>query len=490
MVFINKKFFLSLVSILLISILFFSFPLTAFATAQNTDIDAIVEEERFFPYFQTWLKEIKKGSPFTVQTSLSIHELVPFTEETVASLDRLLGNIQANFSLQDQGPSLIWETELAINGTSLFTVGGSKENNHFIQWTNIDTLAPFISRERQPIFELLGAPVLFEENGPLQFVNFENMKEHIPNYLVMLQLQGEEKKSSYQFKNIGKASTLVTYKFVDAEVMLLQTFLSNLLQSGEWEWGRVSNNQLIYQDSGTLKVYYQDGSLLGIEASCEVLKENEAFQLETMWAFNEKINRFSIDVTAKKGKDRLLIEGEISKDEETNQLLLNGKYRYRNSAEEKNTEATVKGMLESILASNNERVTGEIEIAVENGETLFTYLLQPSVLFTKTATSSYAPKGTLRMTSIKDKKTQKDITLSFLMEPLANTLTVPNTTPIDYDRLGETEKENVAETISLHFTSAFAKAIFQLPEKDLIFIIEGLTKENINEIDSLLPKNK
>lgn len=463
---------------LFLSILFLFTSVFAFAQGETYK-----ENGELFPIFSRWMREAENGVPYQIEVTAAVHALSPFTPDTVASLNRLVSAISGEFYLSKDNEKNHWQTSLLLQNQPLLSVSGLNEKGKETQWVNIKGVSPLYSTSVSPIFDLLGVNSQFEQSGVVQFPQFLPMKEVLFQLLADFTVEGVEKNTSYQFKNIGKAGKMVTYTFDENTVLQLQTFFSNLSKAGGWQWGMVQNNAMLYNGKGSLKVYYtKDGAFLGMEASAKALVEEEERNIEWLWATNEETNRFALSLPTEKGNKQLSLEGEVTQDITNQTMTFSGKHKDKN--EEGKTETQLKGSLSGASAENNERITGEITFTTTKGEEVTTLTLQPSVL--TMALGQLSPKGSIRIVEERNKKNLCDITLSLIATP-CQAQVIDLSGAQDYDSLSAPQREALAQQITTGFSSAFLKAALTLPQDDIAFILEGLTEQDLGELYQALP---
>ncbi len=437
-----------------------------------------------FPFLKGWLSQIEEGMPYEIKVSANIHELLPFTEDTIANLDRLVSHMSAALFLAQNNQGLTWGTDLYLDKTLLFSLGGINEGNSLTQWTNIGAVSPLTSTKTSPLYELLGVNSPFEATKSIQLPNFEQLLKGIPTFLKRLTVSQEEKKSGSEFKKIGKAAKVVTYQFDEGTILQLQSFLSDCIEGANWHWGKDQNNRFIYEKKGTLKVYYtKENEFLALSFTAPVLVNDQLRNIEGFWAGNQMMNRFEFKLPADKGKNLYSLEGEITLNPQEGKVELSGKRKVRN--DEGTIENKLQGNLIGAPGVGNERVTGEITLTTTAGEDQEVLNLSPSILTAKTNEGTYEVKGSIRLTKAFNKKNQSDISISLVGRQRKEGISIPLGKQ-DYDSLTELQKKEIGNLLNMHFTSAFSKALFTLPKEDILFITETLSPESLSKIFDLL----
>ncbi len=471
----KKRFFLHKF-MLMILLIFTAFLLTGMVSGE--------ESGELFPFFNQWMKTVNEGTPYQVEGSISIHDLVPFQEETVVNLNRLLSHVGTKFYIhKPQENTLHWETFFTLGGNPFFSLGGLNEPDKNTQWGLEGKIGPFSSKKMSPLYSLLGVTEVFEDKGEVQIPSFATAKDELDDFILHIPIEHEEKKSNFKFKNIGNAAKVQTFSFSEENINGLQLFLSQLSSSLSWEWGKAENDLIQYSGKGTLKIYFtKEEEFLGLEVKTQGLLNETVHDIEIMWATNENKDRFKIHIPAEKGKNRFTLEGEIIRDIAKQELEITGSIKYRN--DDVHIEKKLLGKASGLVAEDNERINGEITITTLQGEDTSIITIQPS--FLTTLNQELNNKGNIRLIWEKNKKLQGDISLSLIAEPTQSKETYLQN-PIDFDLLSEKEKQNFANQITNSFSSAFIKEAFTLPLSELLFIVEGLSEENISQLYEIVP---
>jgi hypothetical protein len=445
---------------------------------------AIAEgEPSLYPMLDEWIARIKSGEAAVITLSATLHDLVPYGEETTAAMNRLLSECKVRLGYQqssEQGETT--RTQFIIGQTPAvdFTM---RSGEQMLAQTSLLPGTTLQSGSGSPLELLLGE----ETEIPFWAADILDPNElagKIPDALNELSAFAQVKTGSYHLSSIGTAKKAVIYTVPESGVLLLRDSLCVLTDELNWTQASALMKTLTMSGSAVITLYQtSDGNNIGLGVKATMGFENIAPRKVTfLWVFksSEKSCQHSLSLKApsEKGSDNLTVTGEMTLEclKDKNRLSLGMDIKSRLNSKSDRTQWT--GQLDCLMAEDNQRLEGDIKRTyTDPTEVDHILCIKPSLLTVK-AGGEVSVKGSARLKWEEDKSTVSDVTLSLLADKTADIPWEETGNTVSLDGLSGTELEAMSVKAQTAAAEAIWRAVMSLPEECLALITQNISQED------------
>ncbi len=424
-------------------------------------------------------------APWEAEVSLRLDALVPFDENRLEALNRLLGHLSLKLfagegasavSVRMDGKDVLGLTEYPEQEPPALTFSFDPE----VRYTgaSLSDLTGISSEEEA--LRSVSAKVLtadgrtaWPEEG---FALLESLPELFPEYT-------KTTETKTKLKDVGtsqrKAVITLTKDAVQEGVMSrltgaetgesLHAFLAGLVFSGRQQF-------TLYLD--------EDGRLLKANYSGQCGPEGDLRKVSLEWRglrSDFSLDEITLKAPAVKGSDKdVLILTRTEKNaaqggEEGASLQLDLEL------------TSVRNRVKSVLKAAAElqlkdRLTGSVTLSTGDGKTFESLVLGPDLCLQ----GADGWDGTLRLQHLVQKETKADLAFSISLTPASGDPSGTAERTVDVSALPEAERESLRQRIRERTASALLRAALLLPQEDLLFLNNELDGEVWQSVLDLL----
>ena len=447
------------------------------------------------PMFPPMVNSYLDSDVINTAITLSVNELIPFTESRITQMNDFLSNLTLNLSLNKA------ETNITLNvaNNTVFTLNEQTINN-----TNklTTSLLPkrILESNTSPIDVLLlnnQSNTIPLETFDSTFANtqfnpslaFEQLSQHYTNLTDAISSYGDEKKANYNIDDIGRASWRRLATLTTENAKTLSPLIATLLGYGLDTQTQAFISSLSYKDGLKIALYQSEekGTDMAVYIKGEVLTPDEVVRtLAFQWGFKTKndvtTNIYSLNLATKKRPyEELKITAEYNTTKDNSETIEEGK-------------STVLRKKSSIRFTTNiaSNLTGNKDKGLINGEYTLTNNFENGD-YKLTEIDYYAPtlnivdnilSGTLTVSNQKNKNMQYSLTFNFneLLENsnIASELNEETTN----SNASSSFSQNIDTLLTLQTptnsaTPPLGLTHYNIPTKDETVILDKLSKEQL-----------
>ncbi len=448
-------------------------------------VSAAVAEgaKTFTPMLDDWLRRIEGGEAVDVSMSASLHALLPYDEQTVAAMNRLLAECRVQIGYRRNGQEETTQTRLIIGRLPVIDFMEQSGMHQILAQTSLLPGITFTSASRSPLDILLGSGVEIPDwVGDIPDPNM--LAEKIPEALAGLDAFGKEKVSSYRLSSSCTAKKAMIYTVPEESAQQIRDSLMMLADEMNWPEAAALISTLIMDGDAVVTLYQTaEGKNIGLGVKATMGFENIVPRKITfLWTFStdENVNRHTLSLKspAVKGTDYLTVAGDLTiqslQDKNELSFSLDSKSRLNNQTGR--TQWT--GQLSCLLAEDNQRLEGEIkQTHTDDGETAHTLAIAPSLL-TYQVGDEFSVKGSARITWARNKSVMTDVTFSVLAGKTAGVRWAQTKDTVSLDDIGEDGLAQLKQNAQEMAVNAIWEAVLSLPPDCLVLISQNISEDS------------
>ncbi len=443
-------------------------------------------EPSLHPMLEEWLDRIEGGQAADITISATLHDLVPYGEETVAAMNRLLSEcrLQIGYQQGEQGETA--RTQLIIGEIPAIDYVTRSGSEMLAQTSLLPGLT--LKSESGPPLEILLGEGMEIPFWAADILDPNDLADRIPDALSGLAAFGQEKPGSYRLSSIGTAKKAVIYTVPENSVQLLRDGFSLLADALRFTEASALLKTLTTAGDAVITLYQSaDGANMGLGVNAVMGFENIAPRKVTfLWVFksDEKncLHSLSLKAPAQKGSDSLTVAGEMTLESLKAKNRLSFNMDIKNKLNGQSGRTLWKGQLDCLMAEDNQRLEGEVKRTYTDPEDTDHILsIKPSLLTVK-AGGEVSLKGSARMVWARGKATLTDVTFSLMADKAAGALWEETSDILSLDGLGENELAATGEGAQAAAAEAVWRAVIALPKECLTLVSRNISQEDWERI--------
>ena len=440
----------------------------------------------FAPQWQALTAQLENGAPTAIYMTAKLHDWSPFDEETVAGLNRILEECGVSMFHQSENDREIDQWSIVIGGTPAMDFTAVEEHTGYSLATSLLPGKLLYSANLSPLSmmqEGAGDLALGQEEDQWLF-QVPQWSAYLDGLTRVLAPYGKEKKASKKFAKIGTAKQSVVYTLTKEEAARA---LEEFLPSVDQRWLSDILVGITFTGKLTVTLYKDEqGVPLALAASGQMSSGMGTARTVTFqWSFKEaegeRKDILSLKAPQVKGKDKTTVSYSRTETafEGQNSLTVSG--TWNSTADSVSAKKVLAASLTNTLGGDNQRITGEVSVAdTQDGKTV-TRKIQPTILTVQYGEDICA-KCSFRMTTLEDKRTTLDATLSITADPAQETRIQLPEQIVFVEELEPAALVGLREQFQTNLVYQTVRAVLTLPKEALDVLSKGLSEEEWQSI--------
>ena len=438
------------------------------------------------PMLGEWLQKVENGETANISLSASLHELVPFGEETLSMMNRLLSQCKLNVGWQKAEQVETTRTQLLIGNETAVDILEQSGDLALAQTSLLPGIT-LSSEDGSPIPSLLGE----ETDIPFWASDIPDpnaFAKKIPDTLSALSAYMIEREGSFGLLSTATARKALVYTVPKEEAGLVKDTLMKLAEEVSWPEASVLFSTAILKDDAVITLYQTaEGENVGFGIKASLGFENVSVRkVNFLWAFRSDAKKsaqsVSLKAPAAEGSDYLTVTGQWKLEGKKAKNALSFGLDIKSRFNKKTLREQWTGKLDCLLADDNQRLEGEIKQTVTGPEdTKHTFVIRPSLLAYRSG-EEVSVKGNVRVAWSEDKAVQSDVTVSLTADQNAELALGPSGDTLSFSDMALEERTALAQKVQSNAVAAIWQAVLTLPEESLQLIHKNITQEDWEKI--------
>ncbi len=438
------------------------------------------------PMLAQWLEKAESGNPQNITLSASLHALVPFGEETLSMMNRILNECRLNVGWQMLSQVETSRTQLLIGQETAVDILEQSGEQTLAQ-TSLLPGVTLSGEEGSPLSQLLGE----ETEIPFWAAGVPDpmaLAQKIPEALSALSAYAVEKEGSFGLLSVITARKALVYTVPEGEAEHLKETLQKLAEDLSWREAAALFSSVSMKGDAVITLYQtSQGKNVGLGVKATLGFDNVSARTVTfLWAFRSDaeqcIQSLSLKAPAAAGSDDLTVTGKWNLESKKAKNTLSFGLDIKNKLSKKTSREQWTGKLDCLLADDNQRVEGEIKRTVSGPEEdTHTLVIQPSLLAYRSG-EEVSLKGNARIAVSKDKAVQTDVTISLAADQSAELVWNSTGDILSLSGMTADQAAELAQTVQANAVASLWQAVLMLPESSLELIKKSIPQEDWDKI--------
>jgi len=448
---------------------------------------ALAEEASVLsPMMAAWLEKIESGEPANVTLSASLHALVPFGDETLSMMNRLLSECKINVDWQKTGEAETIRTQLLIGNESAVDIVEQGGEQMLAQTSLLPGLT-LSSKDGSPVSQLLGE----ETEIPfwaVEIPDIHGIAQKLPDVLSSLNEYKAEKEGSFKLFSVTTARKALVYTIPEKDVERLKDVLLRFAAAMRWPEASALFSTVNTKGDAEITLYQTSDAVnvgLGLKASMG-FDNVTVRKVNFLWAFRSDVKKsvqsMSLKAPADDGADYLTVIGDFIQEGKKAKNTLSFDLDIKSRMGKEISQEQWKGKLDCLLAEDNQRLEGEVKQTVSGvDEDVHTLLIRPSLLAYRSG-EEVSLKGNARLTLSEGKSVKADVTVSLAADHNTDLVFSSDNEVISLSDMSTEEQTALAKKAQETAVAAIWQAVMALPEDALALIKRNITQDDWEEI--------
>ena len=438
------------------------------------------------PMMADWIDEVEGGQPANVTLSASLHSLVPFGDETLSMMNRLLSQCKLNIGWQKTGGAEITRTQLMIGDENAIDILEQSGNQALAQTSLLPGMT-LSSYDGSPLSQLLGS----ESEIPFwaaEAPDINALSQKLPDAMSGLSSFAAEKEGSFKLLSVATARKALVYTVPETNAEQLKDMLLKLASAMHWPEASTLFSSVITKGDAEIMLYQtSDGVNVGLGIKASIGFNNVSVRkVSFLWAFKsdakKSVQSLSLKAPAADGADYLTVAGDFVLENKKAKNTLSFDLDIKSRMDKEISQEQWKGKLDCLLAEDNQRLEGEVKQTVSgSGEETYTLVIRPSLLAVRSG-EEVSLKGNTRLTWGEGKSVLADLTVSLSADQNADLAFSSGGNVVSLSDMNADERATLAEKAQNGAVTAIWQALMALPEDALALIKRNITQEDWEKI--------
>ncbi len=438
------------------------------------------------PMLSKWYEGTAQGEPVNMVLSASFHALVPFGEETLSAINRLMSEIRLQVGFKAGDDEETTRTQLVIGDVKAYDVTEKNGEAYLVQASLLPEIT-LSSSAGSPVEAFTGN----ETNIPFWAVNIPDpnlLIENISEILSDLSGYGVEKKGNYGLSSIATARKAQIYTVPKNEPEPLRKAFSKFAEKMNWPEAVRLFSTLKNTGNVTITLYQTaegENIALGVKGNLS-FEDVSPREVNFLWVFrnDEKnsIHTLSLKAPGAESSDYLTVTGNMKMESkpDKNTLLFELDIKSRRSKVSKYEQWN--GRLDCLMAEDNQRLEGEIKQTVSSANDTDDILTIKPSLLAYMVNGEVSVKGNVRISSSRNKVDLTDVTISLVADHNADFPWQDTNSLLSLDEMSDHEASQLFGKAQEAAVKAIWQAVLTLPQESLKLITKEMSQEDWERI--------
>ncbi len=452
-----------------------------FSTASAGGLDGLA------PMLSDFLQSAEQGRPLDITLSATLHQLVPYGEDTLKALNSLLAGVKLQIAYQNAGGAETVKAQLVMGDTAALDFTQRNTGDQTLLQTSLLPGTTYASAAETPM------ETLFNEQAEApswitDVPDLDALFHKVTAGLDSLQDFAKEKKVSYKLTSVGTAKKALVYTVPEESAQLVKDVLSQLLEGLPLENLRGAAS-LLQVTGDTVVTLYQsaEGENMGLSVK-GVMAYNggSSRKVSFLWGAlpdaDKAVHTLSLKAPAVKGSDSLTVTGKYILTKKAAQNSLSLSLDTKNTLDKKTDRIVWAGDLSCLVAEDNQRLEGEVKRTHTGAEgAVDVYSVKPGLTVVQ-AGGTPSLQGNVRIAFMQDKRLQSDATVSVAAAQAGAPAWEASFPAVSLDGIGQDALDALREKAQSASEKAVLQAVLTLDPNTLTLISSNITQEDWERI--------
>lgn len=439
------------------------------------------------PMLSDFIQSAEQGQPLDITLSATLHQLVPYGEDTLKALNSLLAGVKLKITCQNAGGTETVKAQLVMGDTAALDFTQRGTGDQTLLQTSLLPGTIYASASATPM------ETLFDEQAeaPTWITDVPDLNTlflQVTAGLGSLKDFVQEKKVSYKLTSVGTAKKALVYTVPEESAQLVKDALSQLF--GGLPFGDLGGAASLLQVTGnTVVTLYQsaEGENMGLSIKGVMAYNGGSFRkVSFLWGVlpggEKTVHTLSLKAPAVKGSDSLTVTGKYILTKKAAQNSLSLSLDIKNILDKKTDKIVWAGELSCLVVEDNQRLEGEVKRTHTSAEgTVDVYSIKPGVTVIQTG-GTPSLQGNVRIAFTQDKRLQSDVTVSVAAAQADAPAWEASLPVVSLDGMSQDTLDTLREKAQNASEKAILQAVLTLDPDTLTLISSNITQEDWERI--------